>query len=141
MFFRGRPHEDERDATALERMSALLVDDEWPHPRVGDWIVFACGTARRVSHVWDFDDEPEESWGYQTSLEGYGYHLGDSGTQAYVSFSGSLYQSVKRNTLKLTNETRDGRVWFWHHGYQGPNCGVESTAPFRVYTCTENAPE
>lgn len=129
-----RPQFDDRDnALRLKYATAL---DAIPGPRVGDWIRFACGIVRRVSYVWRFEDAALAD-SIQTSCDGYGFHLGDG----FVSFSGSLYRGVHERTLTLTNERRDGRVWLWHHGMSGADCGVETTIPFRVYTCSENAPE
>lgn len=128
-----RPEFDERDNVLRRKYAAAL--DEIKTLRVGDFVRFACGTIRRISHIWSWDGLPAES--VQTSCDGYGFHLGNG----YVSFSGTLFRGVHESTLTLTNELRVGRVWIWHHGMPGAGCGVETTIPFRVYTCTETAPE
>jgi hypothetical protein len=95
-------------------------------PRVGDYVDFADGVSRRVSHVWD--------WGtpsVQTS-DGGSFYLGDEG----CSFSGGLYPGVYTDTLTLTGETREGSVWFFHHNYATAHNGVETTMPFAVYRCS-----
>ena len=56
------------------------------------------------------------------------------------SFSGSLFSGVPGETLMLTNEKRNGDVWFFHHGFAGADCGVHAVVEFRVYTCSKNAP-
>ena len=122
---------DERDRQIIweRRNSIELIEG----PRVGDYVEFADGITRRVSHVWD------ESWGdtsgVQTS-DGGSFYLGNS----YVSFSGGLYRMVKMGTLTDTGEQRPGRAWIFHHDYATADNGMDVTIPFRVYRCTENAP-
>ena len=122
---------DERDRQILwERRHSIELADE---PRNGDYVIFADGTTRRVSHVYGAD------WGdmagVQTS-DGGSFYLGNG----YVSFSGSLYPSVKMTTLTLTAEQRPGSAWFFHHDWAMRDNGVDVTIPFRVYRCTENPP-
>ena len=122
---------DERDRQIMweRRDSIELIDG----PRCGDYVEFADGTTRRVSHVWG-EDWGEDS-GVQTS-DGGSFYLGNG----YVSFSGGLYRMVKMGTLTLTGERRPGRAWFLHHDWATRDNGVGVTIPFRVYTCSENAP-
>lgn len=127
-----RPTFDERDEQIRKLRLELL--DRQTGPRCGDWIDFADGVRRRISHVWDWEDGTTPT--YQTSHEGGGYYLGEG----FVAFSGSLYQSVPGDTLTLTNEKREGRVWFFHHGYQQAHNGVDSVCTFRVYRCSLDAP-
>ncbi len=130
-----RPTFDARDAEI--RATRLAAFDKLTGPRCGDYVHFACGTVRRVSHVWDIDPV-----GVQTSAGG-SWYLGAGWTpdEAHVSFSGSLCRSVPLDSLTLTPETRDGLVWFFHHGFAERDNGVDTTIPFRVYTCNLPAPE
>lgn len=95
-------------------------------PRVGDFVVFACGTVHRFSYKWDD--------GIQTSREG-SWYLGNG----YVSFSGGLQPSVKFDTLTLTEEKRDGRFWFFHHDFAEAHRGVDCTIPCQVWRCSLTA--
>lgn len=117
-----RPTFDERDAELTRKRLALMNQVEGP--RVGDWVDFADGVSRRISYMW-----PDS---VQTSNEGYGFYLGPG----YVSFSGTLYRGVPPDTLTPTGETREGRVWLFHHGHTQAHNGVETSAPFRVFKCS-----
>lgn len=118
---------DERDTAILARRTAMLDADT--DLRVGDFVRFADGTLRRVSHIWrDEQDRPES---VQTSNGGT-YYLGDG----YVSMSGGLYRGVPASTLSLTAESRDGWVWFFHHDWTRAHNGVDVMVPFRVYECS-----
>ena len=123
---------DERDRQIIweRRHSIELIEG----PRVGDWVEFADGITRRVSHVWDGEDWGDSA-GVQTS-DGGSFYLGNG----YVSFSGSLYVSVKMGTLTGTGEVRPGSTWIFRHDHHTAHNGVDVTIPFRVYRCTENAP-
>jgi len=122
---------DERDRQILwERRHSIELTEE---PRCGDYVEFADGITRRVSHVYgaDWDDMA----GVQTS-DGGSFYLGNG----YVSFSGSLYPSVSMTTLTLTGQQRAGSAWFFHHDWAMRDNGVDVTIPFRVYRSTANAP-
>jgi hypothetical protein len=125
---------DERDgATVAERMARL---DERSGPRVGDFLRFANGVERRISHYWGAEpDVPGWRAGVQTS-DGGSWHLGEGG----CSFSGGLYPLVALDTLTDTGETRNGSAWIFHHGHRCAGGGVDFLAPFRVFTCSEEAP-
>ena len=123
---------DERDAAILAERTRLF--DEAPGPREGDYVIFADGTERRVSFVTPLEWLPECD-SVQTS-DGGSWYLGEG----YCSFSGGLYRGVKRDTLTLTDETRAGSCWFFHHNHRMAHNGVEVLIPFRVYECSEDAP-
>lgn len=136
------PEFDEHDQAILTARQTML--DKLNHPRVGDWVDFANGVSRRISHIWPHDHTRDTATkglhpkdGLQTSHDGYGYYLGEG----YISFSGSLYRSVEARTLTLTEEKRNGRVWFFHHNHAQAHNGVETTIPFRVYKCNLPAPD
>lgn len=129
----GTPALDDQDAAIREKRAALL--DQEQGPREGDYIEFADGNTRRVSHVWPADWHDDGFARCQTSEQG-SWYLGNGG----VSFSGSLYGSVSEDTLTLTEERRDGSVWFFHHDHHRAHNGIHTSIPFRVYRCTEEAP-
>lgn len=134
-------HLDERDQKILEHRIAMLDADE--RPRVGDYVEFADDVVRRISHLWRWEAEPEDSpmLGAQTSdlsgLYGGNYYLGEG----YCSFSGGLHSLVPFNTLELTDEKRPGSVWFFSHDHWTAHNGVPAVIPFRVYKCTREAPK
>lgn len=128
----ARPEFDERDAALVKEREALF--NTLAGPRVGDYVIFADGVTRRISHVWDWGNPDEVS--VQTSGGG-SWHLGETG---HVSFSGSLHQGVKATTLTLTDEARAGLVWIFHHGYMQAHNAVDANIEFRVYRSTEKAP-
>lgn len=125
---------DARDENILrERVAALM---EWPGPVCGDWVIFANGKERRISHAWEWEDEPDSDHTYQTS-DGGSWHFCSTGR---CSFSGGLFPGVKRPTLSSTGERRLGRVWFFHHDHYTASNAVIAEVPFRVWHCTEEAP-
>jgi hypothetical protein len=117
------PEFDERDAFILAGRKEEL--DKREGPRVGDWIRFADGAERRISHDWG------DSFQYS---EGGSFYLGNG----YVSFSGGLEPGIPADSLKLTSEVKDGDVWFFHHDYQTAHNGVPATIKFRVYESSVN---
>jgi hypothetical protein len=116
---------DDRDAAIVAEREAELNKREGF--RLGDWVRFADDRLRRISHIW-----PD---GVQTS-DGGSYYLGNG----YVSMSGSLYRTVPNESLTLTDETRPGWVWIFHHDMHVAHNGVDVQIPFRVYTCNLPAP-
>src|SRR5882724_5982120 len=119
---------DDRDSAILaERLASLPTDA----PSVGEWVRFADGTMRRVSHVWPGDWHDDGIARVQTS-DGGSYYLGDG----YVSMSGSLYPGVKADTLTLADDApRAGSCWFFHHDHHCASNGVDVTVPWRVWRC------
>lgn len=140
--------DDQDERTIIARAAAY---DRIPGPRVGDFVEFADGITRRISHVWAADWHEDNIARCQTS-DGGSFYLGGIGESmwhrlsggegdrgdAYVSFSGSLYESVKADTLKLAG-SRNGAVWVFHHEQWGAGRGVNGTMAFRVFTCSEKA--
>lgn len=47
--------------------------------------------------------------------------------------SGSLGAWIAASRLTLTDETRNGSVWFFHNDYHQAHNGVGATLAFRVY--------
>lgn len=112
------PELDDRDrALVAERAAAY---DRINGPRVGDFVEFADGVIRRVSHVWDN--------GVQTS-DGGSFYLGDG----YISFSGGLYPQIPFSSLSETGEKRNASVWIFHHDWAKAHNGVGAEIPFRVF--------
>lgn len=126
------PQFDHRDAEILKERVARLNTREGA--RVGDFVRFPDGTVRRFSYIWDFEDGSDLS--LQTAGGG-SFYLGECG----VSFSGSLYQGIPGKSLTLTNEKRNGDVWFFHHGFAGADCGVSAVVEFRVYETNADVPD
>lgn len=125
------PALDERDAVILaNRIVALERVDG---PRVGDFVRFADGTLRRISYHWR--DDAGWDGGCQTS-DGGSWYLGDG----FVSFSGALYSAIPTESLRRTDEQRQGSVWFFHHDYRTAGGGIDALIPFRVYECDGEAP-
>jgi hypothetical protein len=113
---------DEQDTATLAELVARHVEREGP--RVGDFVIWREQDGERVYRRISYD------WGedVQTS-DGGSFHLGRHG----VSFSGSLHPAIPTADLVDTGETREGPVWFFHHGMPGAGRGMDVVAPFRVY--------
>jgi len=122
---------DAADAEILAERTAEL--DKVEGPRVGDYVRFADGVERRASFVTPADWLPEVD-SVQTS-DGGSWYLGS----AYVSFSGGLCLGVPRSSLTLTDESKLGAVWFFHHDYHRASNGVVAEVPFHVYECSSEA--
>lgn len=123
--------DDPRNVEIIERRMAKL--DAREGPRVGDYVRFTDGTLRRCSYHWS--DGAGWDGGMQTS-DGGSFYLGEG----YVSMSGSLYSCVPTDSLKLTDETREGTVWIFDHDFAGAGRAVHYSVPFRVFTCELPAP-
>lgn len=135
------PDFDDRDAEIVAARLALL--DKIDGPRVGDYVDFADGTTRRISHDWGplEDGETHGFWGpatgrYQTSDTG-SYYLGDG----YVSMSGGLFPALPAEAFTATDETREARVWIFHHDHWCAGNGVTVSVPVRVFTCDLDPPK
>lgn len=114
---------DERDAEILR--ASTRERDATEGPRVGDFVRMPDGELRRFTHEWDD--------GFQTTIRANvdtSFYLGRDGR---VSFSGSLDRTIARERIEATDETKDGRFWFFHHGEVGAHRGVDAMTPCRVY--------
>jgi hypothetical protein len=116
---------DARDQEILAGRVEKLNEQEGV--RVGDYVLFADVVLRRVSYDWGDS--------VQTS-DGGSYYLGNG----YVSMSGSLYTSVPKESLHLTEEVLEGDVWFFHHDWRTAHNGISALVKFRVFTCSLPAP-
>jgi hypothetical protein len=122
------PHFDARDEAIRQTSIAAMAQHKGP--QVGDFIDFANGITRRISHIWDWENDVA-TMSIQTSTGG-SFYLDTGGS---CSFSGGLYPAVPFTACTLTEEVRDGAVWFFHHNYTTAHNGVTCTVPFRVYHC------
>jgi hypothetical protein len=133
-----RPEFDKQDAKLLERRQAKFTRKTTP--QVGDFVRFKDGTIRRISYVWDFEDE--EARVQTADAMGGSYYLGDfldhwePSDDCYVCYSGGLYPGIPANTLKLTDERKEGWFWFFHHDQAEAHNGVDCTMPCRVWECS-----
>lgn len=123
-----RPTIDNRDRELIATRSAVLAT--LPTPQVGDFVDFANGITRRISHLWTHWPEPT----IQTSDNG-SFYLSSDG----CSFSGGLYPGIPAELFTPTEERRDGSAWLFHHDYATAHNGVAFTIPFRVWRCTHEA--
>lgn len=108
-----------RDARQKEYLSRNPVI-----PRVGDYVIFADGVIRRISHCSRNE--------VQTSDIGKGsyYIFGE-----FLSFSGSLCPFIPTYSLSLSNELKDGNVWFFSHNEAGASRGIVTTIKCFVWHC------
>lgn len=117
-----RPKFDERDAAILAENT-----ETWntrPGPRVGDFVRMPDGDMRRFTYDW--------SDGLQTThprLQDQSFFFG----RGYMSFSGSLDSSIPLERIHETNETKEGRVWFFHHNEAKAHNGVYCSVVCRVF--------
>ena len=96
-------------------------------PREGDWVKHLDGKYTRITYIWHFDNEPNhiQTGGYY----GGQFHL----NWRHISYSGGLDPGIPETTLKLTRETKEGRVWLFKDGFWGAGRGVDFDMDFRVY--------
>jgi predicted RNA-binding Zn-ribbon protein involved in translation (DUF1610 family) len=122
---------DEHDQAERDRRAALFALHTTP--QMGDFVIFKCGTLRRISHLWECDSTFQSSDCGSFYLEKWGDN------KAFMSFSGSLFHSVSLKTLTLLPEMRDGGCWFFSHNYACRDNDVAFTVPCRVWSCSEEA--
>ena len=118
------PTIDDRDREIIATRSATLAAQTTP--QVGDFVDFANGVTRRISHPWP--DWPDPT--IQTSDNG-SFYLGTTG----CSFSGGLYPGIPAERFTPTEERREGSAWLFHHDCSSAHNGVYFTIPFRVWRC------
>lgn len=123
-----RPTIDDCDRELIATRSTTLAARTTP--QVGDFVDFANGVTRRVSHLWTHWPDPT----IQTSDNG-SFYLGSDG----CSFSGGLYPGLPAELFTLTDERREGSAWLFHHDNATAHNGVYFTVPFRVWHCAHEA--
>lgn len=115
-----RPQFDERDQAILDQRVSQW--NERKGPRVGDFVRFTDGSLHRFTYDWHD--------GLQTAPAGSGsYYLGSN----FMSYSGSLDPRIGNEDLRPTNETMEGRAWFFHHDWAEADNAVYVNVPCRVF--------
>lgn len=99
-------------------------------PAVGDFVIFADGTQRRISYVWPNGVQTSDLKGLFSGR----YYLSTNG---YASFSGGLHPITPTEALKPFEggELWAGRFWFFHHDHAGAHRGVNCTVMVKVWEC------
>lgn len=109
--------------------SRLTNFERFSGPRVGDYLKMPHGEYTRFTY--DLGDQiqtggRERSRFYMT-------------TGGQCDFSGTLHSGVLKADLQLTDERKDGLIWFFDQNYQRADGGVEFMVPFRVFTLIDGA--
>jgi hypothetical protein len=115
-----------RNAIILAERVALL--NERNEPRVGDFLKLPHGDYQRFTQEWE--DR------LQTGSTSASYHIGKRGE---ISYSGGLDWGVLKRDIKLTEEVKDGSVWFFSEGLAGIGRGVTFYTQFKVYELRKGA--
>jgi len=117
------PEFDNDDQEILNNRIELW--DKRNGPRVGDYIQMLDGTMRRFTHDWDDT--------IQTTTPGDKFGSSFYFGKGYMEFSGGLDRAIPKDKITATNETKDGRAWFFHHDWATAHNGVDFNVPCRVY--------
>ena len=115
---------DERDENL--RKECVDARERIAGSRLGDFVRLPAGQVERISHR--RDDAVQTS-----PVDMASFFLCRTGG---AEMSGSLNPFVPRQTLALSNETRQGIFWFFHHGVVGAGRAVYFTVPCRVFDTT-----
>lgn len=116
------------EATNQEILKARLeAFNKKTGPRVGDFLRIG-DFYTRFTHN---HGETIQTGGHESSS----YYLGNG----YASYSGGLDPGVKTSDLILTQEEKEGSVWFFSNDWAKADNGVYFKIPFRVYTIKEGA--
>ena len=125
-----RPQFDDQDKKILHRLKALF--SKHTTPQVGDFVRFSDGKLHRISHIWDNDGIAQTS----DNSCGMSFYL----DEGYATYSGGLFRGVSVYDMELSEETRDGKFWFFHHDWAEAHNGVDVSIPCRVWECDLPAP-
>lgn len=90
-------------------------------PRVGDFLKCEEGFYTRFTHDWG---DKIQTGGMCGS-----YYLGDG----YISHSGGLDSGVSKKDIILTQETKEGKIWFFKDDHHTAHNGIYFNIPFRVF--------
>jgi hypothetical protein len=109
-------------------MDRAAARDRVQGPRVGDYVHMTDGTTRRFTHHWGDS--------IQTTCVG-----ACAGGSFYLqcgamNFSGALDSAIPISTLEMTDETREGSCWIFHHDRWQAHNAVHTSIPCRVYRQT-----
>lgn len=96
--------------------------------RVGDWIRENDGRMTRATHDWNRGVETADTIQHGGN-ENSSFYLGDYG----LSYSGGLDTGIKKADLKLTDELKQGAIWFFRNDYARAGNGITFKVDFRVY--------
>lgn len=124
-----------RNGKPLDEIDTQLFKDraekflQFTTPQVGDFVIFPENIVRRISHDW--------SDSVQTS-DGGRFYLKSNGC---MDFSGSLYRSISKDALTLTDEKNQGSCWFFSHNQWKAHNGVDVKIACRVWQSSVPAPE
>lgn len=113
---------DEKDRAILNVRQTQWDEDDGI--RVGDRLILADGSIRRVAHVWNDSVQPTLGAGEGMSFYLSGYSM---------SFSGGLSSAIPLDRIKKVNGETYGSVWFFHHGEVKAHNGVMALARLRIY--------
>lgn len=127
----GTPYQiDDTDKAIL---AARIV--EWEKrqgPRVGDFVVTSRGLLR-FTHDWGDEVQTTVPHTHPCASD-VSFYLTEDG---YMSFSGSLDDSVPKSSLSLTTEIRQGSCWFFSHNHPEAHNDVYVQVPCRVWKLQE----
>lgn len=97
-------------------------------PQVGDYLLSEKGYTR-FTHKWDDI--------MQTGGSEFGqFYLNDSGR---CSYSGGLNSGISRDEIVLTDETKEGKVWFFDRDISGADRGINVMIKCRVWKAIDGA--
>lgn len=97
-------------------------------PLVGDYLLLPYGIYTRFTHIWE--DRAQTGGGSNS------FYLCSNGD---CSYSGSLDSGVKLDEIELTQEVKEGEIWFFDKGISGADRGVHYAIPCRVFKPKEGA--
>ena len=98
-------------------------------PRVGDYIKLPFGIYARFTHKFP---ESIQTGGHEYSS----FYFGPSGV---MSYSGGLNPGLKLKDIRLTDEKKEGNIWFFDKNRARAYGGVTFSIPFRVFEPLEGA--
>ena len=118
------------DTILKNRMEKL---NEKKGARNGDFLKLPNGKYTRFTHDWGDS--------LQTGCLRIANESGNCGSfylgSGSMSYSGSLDPAIDRSKLKLTDEIKLGRVWFFNNGEARAHNGIDFDVPLRVFELVE----
>jgi hypothetical protein len=119
---------DAQDQKILEDRMARREAALHPEvPAVGDWVRLPDGGMTRVAEIWQ-EIGIQLSWSMTS-----GFYLAEFGN---LNYSGTLLNNPSMHKLEkfsLTEETRTGHVWFFHHDRHVAGNAVQAFVNLRVW--------
>ena len=115
----------------IERQAMFTARTE---PKQGDFIRFADGSIKRIARVWhDENGNAEHIQPTTGNGNGISFYIGEG----YMSFSGGLDSGIDAAKFTRTNETMEGRAWFFHHDWAKAHNGIEVVITCPVWECAK----